>query len=177
MIKNSFIRLFLFAGLPIIIFLALFFSLLLGINEGLIPGLLVGLFVGGLISVILGFFYSKPIREAITEFRKDIKSQKAEQKSNKLIFLPHLILFLGALYTRYSGEILPAFVLTIVLSMTIFVLVCYFLEELKKPLIEEGVVVFITYTITQLIPFTITYFVFLFMFYGFNFKKISTLFK
>ncbi|MEK6527329.1 MAG: hypothetical protein AABZ36_00380 [Nitrospirota bacterium] len=177
MIRNSYLRLFLVVGIPIFIFLVAFFSFLLGLKEGLIPGLLIGLFVGSLISCVLGFIYSKTGKEAITALSKNVESGRVKQKNEKLIFLPYAILLLGAIYTRYTGKILPSFILTISLSITVFILVSYFSEELKKSLWEEGYVILITYTITQVLPFTITYICIVFMLYGFDLKKIVELFK
>jgi len=169
---SSYLKQFLIVGVPVMVTLTAFFSLLLGFNRGLIPGLLIGLFVGGFISLILGFLYSKSTKDLLSDQLREIKSRPAR----RLIFLPYFILLLGAIYTRYSGQILPSFVLTIILTMAVYILCSYFLGEFKKSLKEGELLTYIAVIITRLIPFTITYFIFLSAVCGFDFNRIKSLF-
>jgi len=173
---NSYLRLFLIAGIPIIVVLTIFFSLLLGFSEGLIPGLSIGLLVGSFISLILGFFYSKSTKDLLYDWRKDIQSRPNRQKNLILIFLPYFILLLGAIFTRISGQILPALALTIILSMAVYALYSYFLGEFKRSLQEGELITYVVGIITLIIPFTIAYFVFLLVICGFDFNRIKSLF-
>ncbi len=173
---NSYLKQFFIIGVPVLVVITVFFSLFLGFNSGLLPGLLIGLLVGSCISLILGFLYSKSTKDLMADWRKDIKSRQTKRKNLMQIFLPYLILLLGAIFTRFSGQILPTFVLTIILSIAVYTLYSYFLGEFKRSILEGEFITYVTGIITLLIPFIITFFIFLLVVYGFDFNKIKNLF-
>lgn len=171
---NSFLKQFLIVGVPIVIFFTVFFSLLIGTDEGLVHGLVIGLFVGGLLSLILGFFYSKPAKNLMLDCLEDLKSRPHKLRNLTLTFLPYVILFLGAIFTRASGQIFVSYVVTIISSITVYTLYFYYLGEFKK---EEGnLTAYVARIIILLIPLSVSYFIFLFVVYGFDFNKIKGLF-
>lgn len=172
---NSYLKLFLIVGFPIVVFLTIFFSLLMGFKEGLIPGLLIGLCIGSILSIVLGFFYSKSTKEAISSLLEEIKLPKDKRKNLMIVLLPFFILLLGAIYSRYSEKILLSYMLTMILSIAVTAF--YYLGKFKRPLREGELIIYIASIATLLIPLTITYFIFLLVIYGFNFQIIRNLFK
>jgi hypothetical protein len=167
------LKFILVVGIPITVFFAIYLSLLLGTHEGLVPGVLIGLFVGGIISLILGFFYSTSIKKGISEMLQEITS-RPKQKIPKLVFLPYAIVFFGAIVSRYSGHILPSLPLSIIMSISALFLITFFSPELRCDF-QDGNLAITAYIITRLIPFSITFFIFLFALYGFDFEKMKNL--
>ncbi len=160
----------------VMVVFAVFFSLLLGVDKGLFPGLLIGLLVGSVISLSLGFLYSKSTKDLMFDWFKDISSRPARRKSLMRIIVSYLILLLGALFTRYTGQILLSSVLTIILSMTIYALYSYSLGEFKRSAQEGALFSYFIGIVTLLIPFTISYLIFLFVVYGFDLSRMKILF-
>jgi len=116
------------------------------------------------------------IRQVAKKYIKPDQDRKPIKLKNLFFLLmPYIILFLGAIFTRYYGQMLLPLVLTIILSMIVLSLTTHFLEELQLPLKESGSVGKISYIITRLIPFTVMYFLFLFAVHGFNFEKMRNL--
>lgn len=173
---NSYLKMILIAGIPILFFMMIFFSFLMGFREGLIAGLLIGLCVGSIVSIVLGFFYNQPSKEVMSSLLNEITLHRGKRKKTFLTFLPYFIIFFGAVYTRYSEKILLSFVLTIILSVSVAALISFLLGEFKRSLQEGELITHITSIVTLLIPFTFIYFLSLFILVGFNFEWFKKLF-
>jgi hypothetical protein len=170
---SSYLKQFLIVGLPIILFFTVFLSIMLGLAEGLVPGLLIGLFVGGFLSLLLGFMYSKSTKNLMTDWVEDMKSRPHKIKSLSLTLLPILILFLSAILTRISGQILIPYIVSIVLVITLYLFLDK--EKVKRAISEGELPLYMIRVIIMLLRFTITYLIFVLIIYGFNFEKIRQL--
>ncbi len=97
-----------------------------------------------------------------------------DKLKNLLSFLIiYLIILLGAIFTRLTEKLLLCLMLTIVISMMALTLIVIYMGLLKK----EGAIITIMVIITTAIPFAMTYFIFLFVVYGFDIDKMKDLLK
>lgn len=137
--------------------------------------ILIGLFNFSIISLLVYKIVNKTFKKYYPEQIKDRPPIKL--KSLIIVLLPLVILFVGAILTRSFGKILLPFVLTIIVSLTVFIVSSYFLEEYKMKFKETGTSMRVIYTIRFIISFTFFYFFFLSLIYGFDFSKIKNLFN
>jgi len=154
-----------------------YFLLLLGFTKGLLPGLVLAFVAGGVTSLLVGFIYF--IRESTTvesgDSIKDEKSRVTRRKNLLVIIICYLILLLGAMVTRYSGQIVPL-VLSIGISITVFTVYSYHLGRLKRPLQGSVLSTYVVIVITASIQFSVASLIFLLIVYGFDFNRIMSLF-
>jgi len=154
-----------------------YFLLLLGFTKGLLPGLVLAFVAGGVTSLLVGFIYF--IRESTTvesgDSIKDEKSRVTRRKNLLVIIICYLILLLGAMVTRYSGQIVPL-VLSIGISITVFTVYSYHLGRLKRPLQGAVLSTYVVIVITASIQFSVASLIFLLIVYGFDFNRIMSLF-
>jgi hypothetical protein len=172
----NYFRYFFRVGIPISIFLTLFFALLLGIKEGLFPGLLMGLVVGGVLSFILSLLYSGAVGNLMSDWRKDLKDRPFRPTNLIQIAVPLFIVLLGALITRLYGHAAVTFLLTVLLSLIGYMVVSLYIGDFMKAIQEKEIVSYIMGIVTWIIPFSLVYFIFLFIMVGFDSDKIKNLF-
>lgn len=173
---NSYSKQFLIIGLPVLLFLTLLFSWLAGLEEGFVPGLLLGSLVGGILSLVVGFLYSKSTREVMSDLLKERKTHPTGIKNIMKNVLPVIILLIGALLTRYLGDIQALLLLTLAFSMTAYILQSVFLGEFKSALTNKELVAYFSGIVILLVSQLIIFFNFLLVIYGFNVNKIMELF-
>jgi glucose uptake protein GlcU len=82
----------------------------------------------------------------------------------------------GAIFARLSGQLVISFIASLILSIGILTVTTYKLKEYKFEK-DTGTTTRIAYILTRLITFTIFYFFYLLVVYGFNFNKMMTLFN
>jgi hypothetical protein len=92
-----------------------------------------------------------------------------------LILIPQIVVLAGAIVTRYSGHILPALPISVILAIGALILISFFTKELKNWIPNGNISALIILSIKSLISFSVTYFGFIFVLYGFDFEKMKTL--
>ena len=178
--KNSFIKYLVIAGIPIVIFFEIFFTWVMEPGESLLFGSAIGLFVGGFVSLVLGTFYSTSAQEVLADIQRQANARREQAKGQPkkkipvLLFLSYAIVLAGAGVTRYTGHLLPSFPVTIALSMGAMLLIAFYSKEYRQGFGESNFVRFI-HVMTFVIPFCVTFFVFLFALHGFDFENMKSL--
>ncbi len=174
---NAYLRVFLYYGLPTTIIT----SIMLGLATNDLWGYAFGAGVGGVIciavTIIGGVAMDNTKPATVTQgMHRGIQKINARSIIRFCIMLtPFLIIFTGALITKITMQIYTVFPVTLVTSLLSILLLVKFIEKEKATETEEKLSFFILF-FTSIIPFTMTYFMFLGILFSADIESIRNLF-
>ncbi len=168
----------LIAGILVATILTMYTLLLPIFQEGRLRLLLLSILAGALTTLFAGFIYviHKHTKASSEYLIKDETYRLKRRKNLIVIILCYLVLFLGALSTRYSVWMKIPPLISIAISGAAFAIYSYYSGGLKRPLKSSLIAAYISIVIIALIQFSISCFIFLLLIHGFDFNAAMSMF-
>ena len=168
----------LIAGIVVAAISFMYILLLPGFHEGRLRLLLLIVLAGVVTALVAGFIYSiHNHTKALSGYPMKDKIYRLKRRKNLIvIILCYLVLFLGALSTRYPGRMKIPPLLSIAISATAFAIYSYYSGGLKRPIKGSVIAIYSALVVIALIQFSIAFFIFLLLIHSFDFNTVMSIF-